>query len=73
MNDQEIMQLYHGWDKEMVKSITRYVHKFHIPWSTYAPQVPELVDHCVKINTTLDDLPDNDEFYKKYVNENYLY
>lgn len=73
MTDQEIMQLYYGWDKEMVKSITKYVQKFHIPWSTYAPQVPELVDHCVKINTPLDDLPDDDKFYKKYIDTNDIY
>ena len=73
MTDNEIMKLYYGWPDEQVKAIEKYVKKFHQPWPVMGPRDVELINHCVIVGNTIDQLPDDDEFRKKYYSEDVVY
>lgn len=73
MTDDEIMEIYHGFDKETYKAIEKYVSIFHTPWPTYGPRDVELIEHCIDLKKSIDDLPSNDKILRKYYNRNIIY
>ena len=73
MTDEEIMELYHGFSDEQYKVIEKYVNKYHEPWPLMGPHSVELINHCVETGYNIDQLPDDDEFEKKYYPEDIVY
>lgn len=73
MNKEEIMKLYHGWDEEQIKIISKYVNKFKKPWPVYGSRNVEFIKYCIDHNIAVDDLDPNDSIYKKYNPSNTIY
>lgn len=44
MTDDEIMEIYRGWDDKTYAAIKEYVSMFHQPWPVYGPHDIELIE-----------------------------
>lgn len=60
-------------DGELKELLTEYIMKFVVPYPTFGPLEKELLQHCLKVGKSIDDLPEDDEIYNKYYNEDILY
>lgn len=66
MTDDEIMEIYRGWDDKTYAAIKEYVSMFHQPWPVYGPHDIELIECYIKKKMSIDDLLTDDEIYDKY-------
>lgn len=73
MDKDEIMKLYHGWDKDRVDLISKYVDTFNKPWPVYGPRDLELIEYCIKHHISVDDLDADSDIYKKYFPKDIFY
>lgn len=73
MTKEEIMMLYHGWDKATISAISKYVDKFNKPWPVYGPKDVKFIYYCVDHDKSIDDLDENDPMFKKYIPKNIIY
>lgn len=66
MTDDEIMEIYRGFNDKTYAAIKEYVSMFHQPWPVYGPHDIELIEYCIKNKMSIDDLPADDAMYDKY-------
>ena len=71
---EEFVSNYYPVDDGKLKELlTEYITKFVVPYPTFGPLNEELLQHCLKVGKSIDDLPEDDEIYNKYYNEDILY
>lgn len=51
----------------------KYIVTFKEPWGPYDPLDIDLIKHCIKLNKSVNDLPDDDPYIEKYYKKNILY
>lgn len=51
----------------------QYERKFGKTWPKLITQDQSFVKHCIDKNLSIDDLPDNDPYIKKYYSEDIVY
>lgn len=51
----------------------QYEQKFGKVWPKLITQDQNFVKHCIDKNLSIDDLPDNDPYIKKYYSEDVVY
>lgn len=51
----------------------QYEQKFGKAWPKLITQDQSFVRHCIDKNLSIDDLPDNDPYIKKYYSEDIVY
>lgn len=66
MTIDEMMDTYAGFPDDEYKLIKKYVTKFKEFYPVYAPCNSEIINHCIDLGLKIDDLPENDEIYKKH-------
>ena len=60
-------------DGKLKELLTEYITKFVVPYPVFGPLEEELLQHCLSVGKSIDDLPEDDEIYNKYYNEDILY
>lgn len=73
MNKEEIMKLYHGWGKDQIKAISKYVDKFKEPWPVYGSRDIKFINYCIDNDISVDDVDPSDPIYRKYNQNNVFY
>lgn len=63
MTDDEIMEIYRGFNDKTYAAIKEYVSMFHQPWPVYGPHDIELIEYCIKNKMSI---AADDAMYDKY-------
>lgn len=60
-------------DDKLKELLTEYITKFVVPYPTFGPLEEELLQHCLTVGKSIDDLPEDDEIYNKYYSPDISY
>ena len=66
MKIDEMMETYEGFPDEEYELIKKYVTKFKDFYPVYEPCNSEIINYCIDHELKIDDLPRDNEIYKKY-------
>lgn len=71
---EEFVSNYYPVDDGKLKELlTEYITKFVVPYPTFGPLEEELLQHCLSVGKSIDDLPEDDEIYNKYYSPDISY
>lgn len=71
---EKFISSYYPVDDDKLKELlTEYITKFVAPYPTLGPLNEELLQHCLKVGKSINDLPEDDEIYNKYYSPDISY